>query len=104
MLIKMRIRFEIIVRAYDRSIAPGVAASEPAFLEHCYIRNAVVLREIVRGCEAVSAAADDDDVVLIARLGTAPRARPVLVMAKRITGEREDRISQRRNLNGATNV
>ena len=43
----------------------------------------------------MTAAADDHNVVFGARLGAAPGARPVRVIAKRIAGKTEDRIFQR---------
>ena len=33
-LVEVRVGIEVIVRAHDRRVAPGVAAAEPAFLEH----------------------------------------------------------------------
>src|SRR5471032_2174354 len=98
MLVEMRVGLEVIVRAHDGGIAAGVAAAQPAFFDDRDIRNAVVFREIVGGREPVAAAADDDDVVLGARLGTAPRARPLLVMRERVAGEGENRVFQRRLL------
>src|ERR1700736_3653179 len=55
----------------------------------------MLLGEVVRGREAMAAAADDDRVV--ARLGrrTAPGERPVLVPGERVAREREDRVFQR---------
>jgi hypothetical protein len=34
-LVEMRVGVEVVVRAHDRRVAPGVAAAEPALLEHC---------------------------------------------------------------------
>ena len=44
-----------IVGADDRGVAAGVAAAEPALLEHRDIGDAVLLREVVGGREPVAA-------------------------------------------------
>ena len=94
-LVEMRVGVEVVVRAHDRRIAPGVAAAEPALFEHCDVGEAVLLREVVRGREPVSAAADDDRVVARFWRRTAPRKRPALVVAPRVARQREDRVFQR---------
>ncbi len=48
-----------VVRADDRRVAAGGARADVALLEHGDVADAVVLREVVRGREAVRAAADD---------------------------------------------
>ena len=58
-----------IVGADDRGVAGGVAAAEVAPIEHRDVGDAVVAREIVRRREAVTAAADDHDVVAPPELG-----------------------------------
>ena len=52
-----------IVGADDRRVAGGIAAAEVALLQDGDIPDAVVAREIVRGCQSMPATADDDDVV-----------------------------------------
>ena len=59
----------------------GVAAADPALLEHGDIADAVFLGEIVGGGEPVAAAADDDRRIGALRLRAAPGLRPALVMA-----------------------
>jgi hypothetical protein len=56
-----------IVRAHDRRVARGVAAADPALFDHGDVGDAVLLREVVRGGEAMPAAADDHDVVFLLR-------------------------------------
>ena len=63
---------EQVVGADDGGVAPGVAAADPALLEHRDVRETVFLGEIVRGSQAMPAAADDDGIV--ARLGLRPCA------------------------------
>ncbi len=53
-----------VVGADDGGIAPRVAAADPAFLEHRDTADAMLARQVVRGAEAMSSAADDDHVVL----------------------------------------
>src|SRR6266511_4001946 len=60
-----------VVRADDRRVAPGCTGADVALLEDRDVGDAVVLRQVVRGREAVRAAADDHDVV--AALHLAPR-------------------------------
>ena len=69
-----------VVRADDRRVAAHVAAAEPAALEHGDVRDAVVLREVVGGREAVPAGADDHDVVGPLRVRRAPEEVGVLVL------------------------
>ncbi len=78
-----------VVRAHDRGVAPGVAAAEPTTLEHRDLADAVLLRQVIGGGEAMAAAADDHDVVGGLGLGEAPERRPLLVAGKSIAQERE---------------
>src|SRR6266540_264732 len=64
-----------VVRADDRRVAPGCTGADVALLEDGDVGDPVVLREVVRGREAVRAAADDHDVVAPPELATrAPHA------------------------------
>src|ERR1700733_4535392 len=80
---------EQVVRAEDGGVAPGVAAADPTFLEHRDIREAVLLREIVRGSQAVAAAADDDRIVARLRLGLAPLRLPAAMTRQAALNQRE---------------
>ena len=42
----------------------------------------MVLREVVRGSQTMTAAADDDDVIVFLRFWVSPLSLPVFVMAK----------------------
>ena len=92
-LVKTRIRRQHVVGAHDRRVAPGVAAAEPALLEHGHIADAVLLGKVVGGREPMAPTSDDDDVV--ARLGCriAPSARPVPVAGHRVARYLEDGVS-----------
>ena len=68
-----------VVRADDRGVARHVAAGEPALLDDAHVGDAVVLRQVVGGREAVAAAPHDDDVVR--RLGLSGAPVPVVVHA-----------------------
>jgi len=87
-----RALLEEIVGADDGRIAPGIAAAEPALLDHRHVRDTVVFGEVIGGCQPVAAAADDDDIVSRLRLGIAPRARPAAVAARRVSQQGPDRV------------
>ena len=80
-----------IVGADDRGVAPGVAAAEPALLDHGDVPHPVFAGEIIGGGQPMAAGAQDDGV--IGRLGIrrAPLRGPVGVPAQRLPGEREER-------------
>ena len=83
-----------VVGADDRGVAPGVAAAEPALLDHRDVGQLVVLGEVVGGGEAMAAGADDDRVIFRLGLGRTPGAFPILVVVHRVAREREDRIAR----------
>ena len=80
-----------VVGADHRGVAPGVAAAEPALLQHRDIADPVARGEVVGGGEPVPAGADDDHLVGRLRRGAAPLLGPALVVAQRVAGEAEDR-------------
>ena len=69
---------EEVVGADDRRVAAGVAAADPALLEHRDVREPVLGGEVIRRAEAMPAAADDDRVVGGLRL----RAPPLLAASR----------------------
>ena len=73
-----------VVGADDGGVAPGVAAAEPALLEHRDIAEAVLLGEVIGGREPVPAGADDDRVIGRLRLGVAPLLRPAGIVRQRL--------------------
>jgi hypothetical protein len=72
-----------VVRADDRGVAAGVAAAEPALVDHRDRCDPVLLREVIGGAEAVAAGADDDHVVGRLGLRVRPLRRPVLLAGQR---------------------
>ncbi len=72
-----------VVRADDGGVAPGVAAAEPALVDHRDVGDAVFLRQVVGGAEAVAAGADDDHVVGRLRGAVGPLGGPVLLAGQR---------------------
>jgi len=93
MLVEVRALVPEIVRAHDGGVATGVAAADPALLEHGDVADAMLLGEVVGGGETVAAAADDDHVVFRAGLRAAPGRRPVAMMGQGVAGEAEDRVA-----------
>src|SRR2546427_6845946 len=69
------VRVEII-RADGLSIAPGIAASDPAALQHDDILQTVPPGQIIGGGETVPATTDNRDVIPALRLGFLPRRGP----------------------------
>ena len=61
-----------VVRADDGGVAGGIAAADPAALEHGDVGDPVLAGQVVGGREAVPAPADHDDLVGGPRLGVAP--------------------------------
>ena len=74
-VVEARALRRLVVGAQDRRVAPGGARADVALLEHRHVADPVVLGEVVRGGEAVRAAADDHDVVGVLELAApAPHA------------------------------
>ena len=78
-------RFAQVVRADHRGVAPGVAAPEPAALEHRHPGQALVARQVQGGGQPMPAATDDHGVVSRRRLGPAPGTRPAPVACKALS-------------------
>ena len=79
--IDRRRRLAQIIRADDRRVPARVSTAEPALFDHRHVADPVVLGEVIGGGEAVSARADDDDVVFGLRLWRAPGALPPCMVA-----------------------
>ena len=92
-LVEARVVVELVVRAHDRGVAPGVAAPDPALLEHHHVADPVELREVVGGREPVTAAPDDGDAVAGLEVRETPCARPAAMAAERLPGEGEQRVA-----------
>ncbi len=82
-----------IVGADHRCVPPGIAAADPAFLEHRRAANSVSLGEIIGRRQTMAAAADDDGVVR--RLGDrrAPSRRPATVAGQAFLQQRKSRVA-----------
>ena len=78
-----------VVRADDGGVAPGIAAAQPALLDHRHIGDAVVLAKIEGGGQPVAAGADDDHVVFLLRLARGPGPLPSLMVTHRLAGNGE---------------
>ncbi len=69
MLVNIHALFIEIVGADDGGVAAGIATAEPAFFQDCDIGNAMFLGKIICRAETVAAPANDDDIIVLARLG-----------------------------------
>src|SRR5690606_3387567 len=78
-----------VVGANDRGVAAGVAAAEPALLDHRDIGDAMLAREIVGRRQPVPARADDDHFVFGPGLWRTPLRLPALVTAQGFARYRE---------------
>ncbi|MNR34900.1 hypothetical protein D3C85_1527090 [compost metagenome] len=82
MFVQVRRLVPQVVGAHDGGVARGVAAAQPALLDHRHVGDAVLLGQVVGGGQAVPATADDDHVVDFFRGWRAPHALPVFVVAE----------------------
>ena len=73
---------QAIVGADNGRIAPGIAATDPASLQNRDLADAVHGGEIEGGSQAMTAAADDDHVIMRLGVRVPPGTGPVLVSAK----------------------
>src|SRR5271156_4461747 len=89
MIVERGAFIEEIVRADDGGVASGIAAADPAFLQHRDVGQAVFAREIVGGPQAMSAAADDDGVVAGFRNSFAPLILPAAMAVEAAPDERQ---------------
>ena len=67
-----------VIRSDDCGISTCVAAAQPAFFDHSNILDAIVLAQIVRGRQSVTASTDDDDVITFLGLGASAKRAPIL--------------------------
>ena len=81
-----------IIGTDDGRISSGIAGADPVLFQHGDVGDAVHLGEIMRGGEAVAAAADNDHVVGGFGRRIAPGRPPVLMTRQRVPGERPTRI------------
>ena len=62
-LVELGIARDHVVRPHDGRVAPGIAAADPALLEHGDVPDAVFLCQVIGGGQPVPAAADHDHVI-----------------------------------------
>src|SRR6267154_320324 len=76
MVVECGALIEQVVGADDGGVAAGVAAADPALLEHRDVGEAVLAGGVVGRSQPVTPAADDERVIGGLGLGTAPLRRP----------------------------
>jgi hypothetical protein len=81
-----------IVRADRRGVAAGIAAAQPAALDHRDIAQAMGPGEIVGRGKPLPAAADDHHIVARLGLRAAPGGAPALLAGKPLLEQRKRRI------------
>jgi len=91
--VKRDIAGQQVVGADDRGVAPDIAAADPSFFKDRDIGDAVLLGEVIGGRERMTAAADDDHVISVARFGVAPLRLPAPVAGESVDEQRCQRIA-----------
>ncbi len=89
MLEELGVAVDHVIGADERGVAPDIAGADIAALQHRDIADAVVLRQIIGGRQAMAAAADDHRIIGFLRLGRAPGPRPGQIGRQRVTGKGE---------------
>jgi hypothetical protein len=79
LVLKPDARFAQVVRANHRRVAAGIAAAEPAALEHRHPGQALIAHQMPGGRQAMATTADHHRVVAGGRLGRAPGPGPAPV-------------------------
>ena len=82
-----------VVRAHDGGIAAGVAAADPAALNHRHIGDAMLFCQVIGRGQSVAAAADNHDLVALLGFGFAPSRLPAAVAAPSFARKREKGIA-----------
>src|SRR6185312_238910 len=80
---------EEIIGADDGRVTTGVPAADPAFFQHRDVTESVLLREVVRSAESVTASAHDDRVIRRLGLRSAPLWLPASLAGQATTQERQ---------------
>ena len=92
-LVERLVAFQQIVRADDRCVAANIAAADPAFFEHSDVRDAELFGQVMRGCQPMSAAANDNHIVFRLGVGLAPNWLPAFVSGQTFFEDFESRIA-----------
>src|SRR5713226_513349 len=82
---------EQIIGADDGRVASGVAAADPSFFEHRDVSDPVFLSQVIGRPQSVTAAADDDGVVLWLGFRLAPLLLPAAMARQTAPKERKRR-------------
>ncbi len=82
-----------VVGANHRGIASRIAAAQPTLFYDGDVADAVVLCKVVCRCQAMAAAADDNDVITGLWIGLVPSRRPVFMSTAGGAEELPSRIS-----------
>ena len=82
-----------IIRADDRGIAPGIAATQPALLDNRDIGDAEILAKVIGRGKTMAASADDNDIIGGFGLWRAPGPFPPLMPAKCLARDGKDGIA-----------
>jgi hypothetical protein len=82
MLVKRLIAIQQIVGPDDCGIAPDIAAANPPFFQDGHLFGPMVAREIIGGRQAMSAAADDDVIILRLRRHIPPGSCPAFMASE----------------------
>ncbi|MCY1309324.1 hypothetical protein D9M70_594110 [compost metagenome] len=89
--VEMRALVIEIVGADNRGVAPGIAATKPAFFDDRDIGNAMFLGQIISCTQTMPASADNDHIIFGLGFGIRPLWLPVLVAGQRIFNDRSCR-------------
>jgi hypothetical protein len=87
--VEFRVSGQAVVGADNGGVPAHVAAAKVALLQHRDIGKAMFFREIMRRGQPVTAAADDDDVIGVARCRVAPGRAPALVPGQALGEHRQ---------------
>ena len=92
MLVERGVLLHHVVGAHDGGVAPRVTRTDIAFFKHGNILDAVVFGKVIRRCEPMSSAPDNDHVIGFFRLRVSPSPLPMLMSGERIAQQRPCRV------------
>ena len=92
-LIEADIVRQEVIRADDGGITADVTESDRTLLQHRHIADAEFTRQVIRGRQAVAAAADDHHPVARPRRGLGPGAAPAALTAQTLDQQPPPRVA-----------